>query len=249
MAYKMKRRRYRRRYKPRSKTRMLRTMRTYRKRLARTPEVKYATFYDSDLPHQILTSSSNLTTLWSNQNVISGLLSNIAQGTGRNQRIGNRIYVKFISINIFTRACPSLSTYSISDYVLRTIVSDYGMDRPSAGTNVNDYFSPGIKRNIHGLIDRTRFTVLHDKYHYIRSSWATDATLPNAPTGSAKVIKLRIPIGRNIEYRDGSTTVKDDKNYLGLMMLAGTPGMTTTLSNYQVACSDIIVRTYFTDAS
>jgi len=227
---------------------MVRKLRYIRKRLIKgSPEVKYLTHYLEGHANKVHYASPAVGTLWGEQHVKSNILA-ISQGTGFENRIGQKIYVKFLTVRLWVRACPSADSYNVGPFSLRCIVSDTGNLRVSEGTTVTGYFKPAIHRNIFGMIDRSYITPKYDRMYYMTSnSWISTATFPDAFCGPAKMIQFKVPIGRVVEFQGNTTAVKNDKDYLSLMMLVGVPSMSSATNIYQIACTDAQIRVYFTD--
>lgn len=243
-----KMRRYRRRTVARPRKNSIRALsKRIRQKQAKKPEVKYFDYFAVDKVHRAIYATTASQTLFTSQHVLSGMLSSIAQGTGRNNRIGNRINVKFIKFTIFTRACPSTTTYNVGDYLLRCIVSGTGISRVTAGTLISEYFYPPVNRNIMGSINRTNVYTMFDKTYPIRAGWVTGAVNPDNFCGPCRKLTFNVPLGRMVEYLEGSNTVKNDRDFLSLMMLIGVPGMNVATDETQIACSDIHLRIYYTD--
>lgn len=247
--YKRKRRYRPRRYMRRrrmGKRTMVRRMSSIKKRLERRTEVKYKDWYSYDIPQYILTSVASSASLYSNQFVYSNIL-NIAQGTSNGQRIGQKIYVKFIKVRLWVRGCPSSSSYNVGDYQYRAIVSDTGNLRVASGVTVTGYFKPPVHRNIFGQIDRSYITPKFDRTYNVSAGWVTGGVDPDAVSGACRMIQFTVPMGRTVEYQGDTTAVKNDKDYLCLMLLAGTPGMSSATDGRQVTCTDMQIRVYYTD--
>lgn len=241
-------RRFRRRSISRPRKMSVRSLtRKIRLKQAKKPEVKYYDYIATDKPHKISANTGTSTNLWDIQHTLSGLLSSIAQGTGRNQRIGNRIYVKFIKFSMWTTGCPGATTYNVGDFNLRVIVHNTGLTRITAGNTISDFFSPAIAKNINGFINRTNIYVMHDKTYLFRTGWVTGAINPDNLCGASRKLTFNVPFGRLVEYIDGTSTVKNDRDFISLSTIVGCPGMSTATNTTQVACSDISLRIYYTD--
>lgn len=237
--------RYKKRY--RRRTRRTTSISRYKRR-SMQPEVKYFTFVTEEVPSNVTYTSTPSTTMYATNHLISNILGGITLGTSNNQRIGNKIYVKFVQFHIFTHGCPGTSAYSVDAYNLRVIVANTGQTRVVATNNVNTFFGAAVKNTFNGLIDRTRVVVKYDKVFRISpGAIPTSALVPDNFCGPSKRISITIPIGKVIEYNDGLTAPKNDADYLSLYMMTGTPGMNATTNATQIACSDITFRVYYTD--
>lgn len=210
-------------------------------------EVKYATYNVQDVPQTIQYSGLSRI-LYGAQHAISNFLAYIPQGTARNNRVGSKIFLKHITFRIWTRACPGATTYNVASYNLRIILSNTGYDRIAAGGNIANYFALNQRSNINGFIDRSVISVYHDKIYTINSSWATSSVQPDNLAGGSRCIVFTHYFNRPVTYQDDGLLVRNDRDFLSLMMIVGTPGMNSITSGTQVACSDIEARIYFTDA-
>jgi len=213
------------------------------------PEVKYYTLTKTGHPTTIHNDVGASSTLYGNQHVISNLFGGIIQGTTNDTRVGNRIYVKFIQFYITTWSCPDDEEYPMGTYLFRTIVSDTGIGADvTAGNPVLKYFAPNMIRNINSLINRTKIGVKYDKFYTVTASGFPNSGIsPATNLGAIKRISFAVPIGKVIEYQNGTAQVKNEKDDLHFMLLAAVPGMSSTLDGKQICCSDIIMRIYYTD--
>jgi len=211
------------------------------------PEVKYNTFTTESQNINIAYPGALTTSMYANQFKISNLFGNIAQGTGRGDRIGNKIYVKFIQLTIFARGCPSSADYDVGTFNLRIIVSNTGATRTTAGNIIANYFAPSVNSNFNALINRNAANVRYDKTFLMRADTPTTALVPTCFCGASRRLHITIPIGRVVEFLDGATTVRDDRDFLCLFMMVGVPGMSLATNGYQICCADVISRVYYTD--
>lgn len=219
-----------------------------RRPLKNTAEVKYATLTVQDLASLIHCSSSPNNYLYSEQLKITNLFGYITQGTARDTRIGGKLYMKFLTFHIWTRACPDDIDYMIDHYYLRCIVSNTGSGRVNQNNAIADYFGSSELRNINGLIDRSKVTVYHDKvYKVTAGGLGTTGTGETVNCGPSRRISFTVPIGHVVDYIADSDAVRNDRDYMCLSLLIGVPGMNTTLNGRQIACSDVTMRFYYTD--
>lgn len=224
-----------------------------RKRRRRTaknsPEVKYVTIQVPDMAGDISYVATASDVLYGPQHKFSNLFGYIAQGTARDQRVGGKIYVKFITFHLFTRGCPESSSYSVDMYHLRCIVSNTGNTRIASGNNILDYFGHVANRNFNSLIDRSNITVYHDKTYKISGgAFPNEASGTYAHAGPSRRISFTVPIGHVVDYIADTNTVRNDRDYINLNMLVGVPGMATATNDRQICCTDMTARVYYTDA-
>lgn len=231
-------------------TRRSTTRRTRRRRSTKnSPEVKYLTLSVPDLASKISCTAGQLSTLFNGQNKFTDMLSYLAQGVGRDNRIGGKVYMKFATFHLWTRACPNDPEIVIDHYYLRCIVSNTGNTRIAQNNQITEYFGSAERRNINGVIDRSKVTVYHDKiYKVVSGGLGTTALDSTIHCGPSRRISFTVPIGHVVDYLTDSTTVRNDRDYMCLMLIVGVPGMESGTDQTQIACTDISVRFYYTDA-
>lgn len=224
-------------------------VRRRRRRTKNSTEVKYLTIQVADLASDISYVATASDALYGPQHKFSNLFGYIAQGTARDQRVGGKIYVKFITFHLFTTGCPESNTYSVDRYLLRCIVSNTGNTRIASGSNIPDYFGHLSEANFNSLIDRSNITVYHDKTYIVDSgSFATEASGASAHCGASRRISFTVPIGHVVDYIADGTTVRNDRDFISLILLVGVPGMATATNDRQICCTDMVARAYYTDA-
>jgi len=222
--------------------------RTRRPNKGKSTEVKYITLSQQDIPSQIEYSAASAS-LFASQHVFSDHLAYIDQGTNRDQRVGSKIYVKFATFHLWTWACPESFAQDVDNYFLRCIVSNTGNTRVAAASNLPIYFGSLEKRNINGLINRSNVTVYHDKMYKI--SGASSINNPQSPEnvlGNCRRISFTVPIGHIVDYVNDSVVVRNDRDYICLMLIVGCAGMSGASNGVQMCCTDMTIRYYFTDA-
>lgn len=224
------------------------TISSLKRKQARKPEVKYFTYLKEDTPSKIAYTGTASKTLYDHQYIFGNMFGGIVAGTANDQRIGNKIYVKFIQFTMFTKACPGTTVFDIGSYNLRMIVANTGTERIVAGTPVPNFFGVAVSNSFNNLIDRSRVYTKFDKTFNIPAHGsATTSLAPYNTCGASKRLSVTVPIGKVIEYVNGTNSPKNDQDYLGLFLLVGLPGMTTVTNAQQVSCTDIIFRIYYTD--
>lgn len=224
------------------------TLSSLKRKQARKPEVKYFTYIKEDTPSKIAYSATANKKLYDHQYIFGNMFGGIVYGTGNDQRVGNKIYVKFIQFTMFTKACPGTTVFDIASYNLRMIVANTGLERYVAGTDISNFFGPALSNNFNNLVDRSRIYVKFDKTFNIPAfGSATISLAPYNTCGASKRLSVTVPIGKVIEYVNGTNSPKNDQDYLGLFLLVGLPGMNTVTNTQQVSCTDLIFRIYYTD--
>lgn len=214
----------------------------------KSTEVKYLTLTQQDIPSQIAYSPATAS-LFQEQHVFSDHLAYIDQGTNRDQRVGSKIYVKFATFHLWTWACPESFAQYVDNYHIRCIVSNTGNTRVAAGNNIANYFGSLEKRNINGLINRSNVTVYHDKIYKVSGSASNNnPESPDNILGVSRRISFTVPIGHLVDYVNDSVIVRNDRDYICLMLIVGCPGMSVETNALQICCTDMTIRYYFTDA-
>lgn len=168
------------------------------------------------------------------------VLNNIPQGTARNQRIGNRIFAKYLLLTLRFRATDNITPGAFCRYVVllnkdtnRTIASGSDVFSQSC---VPD--SGGI--NAYSLRNHDtlkKYSVLLDKQHLI-TQWNT-----GGPTGPCMTVQHYVPINKHIQYtgtgigNDSAGNLLTTDVNIGLAASAG-------------SCCEVLVgwRLVFTDA-
>lgn len=208
------------------------------------PETKYLTL--NDVSKAIKNNSYNATVSYLDgfNNYYTDLLGNITKGTDDNQRVGDRIFVKFITFHFFIQSCgEAVSPDPIYNYITRAFVHN---SRTTAGTNIpNFYRGASVSPLTHLKPDRRNYTIWYDKFYQM-----INYTGPNAATirgaGPQRLIKFKLPVYRNVGF-DSAGVTKDDNNVysvsLGGFNLAG-----ATNTFKQMGCMDVCIRVYFTDS-
>lgn len=236
---KMRRRRTRRAV----TTRRRRTMKASSK-----PEVKFLTMSINDIPLKIH-ATNGASALYTEQRMFANILGGIVQGTGASQRIGNKIFLKHITVCVLARGCPSANTYSVGTFYLRSVFHDTGGSIKDINVVINDFFRTVDKRNFNGIIDRSAYTIYADKTYRITAyegpTWTYDDYYHNGPY---RRFVTKHTFNKPITYEAGGNIVKDLKDNINYSLLLGVPGQIPVLNGRQIACADLHVTAYYTDS-
>lgn len=207
------------------------------------PETKYHTLIDvaKSIKNNFFTTQTG--TLAGMNNYYPDIFSNIVKGTDDNQRVGDRIFVKFISMQFFIQGCVDLiSGDQVFNFLVRILVHN---SRIAAGTDIAGFFRGiSISPITHLKPDRRNVSIWHDKMHLFRCNSAFNAGTRGA--GDLKVIRIKIPVYRNIGYDSLGNTKDDNSTYSMSAAAYNMAGAAQTFK--QVACMDVCIRTYFTDS-
>jgi len=229
-----------------------RPRRRFRRRRMRTQnkaEVKYFSFSGCDFAVDTAYTAAPVKTLYGEQHQVSAMLAGITQGTARNQRIGSKIFVKFIRFNMFVRGCPDDPLFHVGNFLLRTLVHTTGNIRYVAGVAIPDFFGIEECRNFNGIVDRSLVNVYYDRTHLVASNgYVTTTATPTSMIGAARRISFTVPLNRVVDYIQNGTTVRNDRDFISLSTMVGTPGMNAVTNTNQICCFDLNFRIYYTDA-
>lgn len=233
-----------RRVKRRSTVRIRRRSRRRRVLLPKSmmPEVKYATYIDvaKSIKNNFTTTASG--DLLGHNQFYTDIFSIITKGTNDQNRIGDRIFVKFITIHIFVQGCIDATTPdTVTNFLLRLFVHNA---RQTAGTTIPNFFRGlSVSPITHLKPDRRNLTVWYDKmYPMICQSSFTAAT---KGAGAMRLIKVKLPVYRQITF-DTNNSTKDENSVYSISM-AGYNMAGAADTAKQMACMDVCYRIYFTD--
>lgn len=207
------------------------------------PETKYNTLIDVSKSIKNNFFGSTTATLKGVNNFYTDIISGISKGTDDNQRIGDRIYVKFMTIHLFIQGCTEATGYdNVLNFLIRVFVHN---SRLAAGTDITNFFrGVSISPITHLKPDRRNSTVWFDKYYPMITASGVLASSKGA--GPIRIVKIKLPIYRNVNF-DSSGLTKDD-NSLYSLSVAGYNMAGAADTAKQVACMDVCIRTYFTDS-
>lgn len=251
-------RRTRRRYTMRRKSYRRRTRSVgYAVKSRTSPEVKFFTYidYNKAVPNtETLTATSDLlgTTTFAGD-----IISNITQGTADTNRIGDKIYVKYIDFKVCIKPCLQNNQWQPMDFLYRVLIHTC---RVGAGGYVIGYWRGTYRIPVtHAWPNRANYNTYYDKIvRSISTSGQSPvpATYPSpvpspAPAGSPissnyKMLRFRIPIGRQVTFATNGT-VKEQRDVITFNVLGYGMRDDQDRAGWQTACMDYSYRIYFTD--
>lgn len=239
-----------RRRKPMRST--MRMRRRVRKR-ASSPEVKYkdiAVYNYGVSSAWSATASADLVNTGASKLIRNNVLSSITQGTGADNRIGARIFVKSIVMYTTFYICPSTDqNYLYNSVLTRWTCGSWIVD--PATTNITAYFGAATHAKMSVPLNRRAYTVHMDR----RISYNTGAGInryadasgvPQLESrgGLVKFVKFRLPVNRVVTFKqDGN--VKEDYNVYTFVTFGNLPTLQDNTS--QLLCGDFFIRMYYTD--
>jgi len=251
-----RRTRFKSSYKRRTKFRYARRGVFPGKRSRPTTEVKYAdSFITGKAVQTTINTDGNAPV---NQALFSRILEIIPQGVARNNRIGNRIFVKHITLRVWAHTCGFSylgNNYSINDAFLRLVCTDSDAGNPNAApvvfNVVNNFFSNNTvgKNKILCPINRRNYQVYYDKVHHVVGTVANSSVALNAnlATGGQIFKTIKIPVNRGVEFTDAGT-IKECYDNFTFHAFALMPEYAAYGSgNVAPVCLDAMIRIYFTD--
>jgi len=238
--YKMKRRPMRR-----STTRRPKSRTGIRKS---TPEIKIKTDIYPSLEIMATRLGAASASLPATGFLVNDLLRTIVAGTGGGQRIGNRIYVKKIQINVTVYLCPSGADAQLNTGLLRCVVSTAGWDK-AAGTSIANFFDTPVIYPFNGPLNRKLYSTFYDKTVTLNSPYPAICDGDGIPTpglGMNKSFNITLNLNKNIKWTPTSAIPTDESNSYSLFMWAFTPSLPPDVET-RIFCSSLRVRTWFTD--
>jgi len=180
--------------------------------------------------------------------LITDSLVNIVQGTGADQRIGNRIFVKKIQYSVIAWLCPEGNSVTINSALLRYNVVSAGWEK-AAGTSLTRYFDSIMVRPMTGSLNRRLYSVWKDRYVHMNSAWpaATDAAGdPDPGNGMIKHFNININVNKNVKFTPGVNQVSDESSSYSLALYAQIPSQPQN-TEARAACCSVRVRIWYTD--
>lgn len=246
-------RRTRRRYTMRRRTYRRRTRSVgYAVKAKNTTEVKFFTYIDYDKAVPNTQSPSNTSDLSGGTTFAGDIISNITQGTGDNNRIGDKIYVKYIDFKVCIKPCLQNNQWQPLDFLYRVLIHTA---RVAAGGVVTNYWRGGYRIPVtHAWPNRAVYNTYYDKIvKSISTSGVTPIPIsytagqPGEPISSNyKMLRFRIPIGRQVAFTP-SGTVKEQRDVITFNVLGYAMKDNQDRLNWQTACMDYSYRIYYTD--
>lgn len=218
---------------------------------SKRPEVKYFRYITTGgAPTPIISCRATDKLLYSsmvylNSTEREGLLRQIAQGTGQGQRVGNHIFLKYITVKGQMWICPAAddaNTYS--DIAVRVIVADpliYAGD-----SNLANFWATTQENKTLDWVDRSSWTVFKDKLFILKPAGnIIQGTTKSRMTPGYRPFKMKIVFNRTITYTLAQSLKNIDKDTVNIIMTAYTPGAPL---GTQLACANICATAYYTDA-
>lgn len=210
------------------------------------PEVKYTTFslLGAAIVQQNLAAADktcaaiNLTGPAST----GGFFSMIGPGTGRDQRIGNKINIRKISIHYSPYLCPAAADANSYDTVQLRLLAP-GTGNVYGGSDVTDFWSTNLTTHITDWPALSNYRVYLDKTINLQAS--NPITGPTRTgKGTMRTYKFTIKRRGPLEYLDGSLIPKYVHDRFPLYHFCYSPHVTNAT---QLVCVNYQVRVYFTD--
>lgn len=256
-----RKRRYRRR--PYRRMRMRMRRRRYRRRAK--VEVKVLTSIVSGMPIYHYCPNSANTSSSDRDGILQNIFNGIAIGTNYQQRLGNKIFVKFLRVthscyvDPFSIGTPAV-TYAPNAVGLRIMWTNDTTQpaTPDAAGNANtDFYAYSSICKFIQPINRRKYIVFYDKRKIIESGWPAGT---QDSCGQVASWSYRIPVNKTIVYNDtlsSSGQAKEDNMNYNLKAIAYINGYnnaafratgTAPVPGLSPLVLDTVVRTYYTDA-
>lgn len=253
------RKRYRRRTTRRMRMRM-RSRRRYRR--SNKPEVKVLTSVLSGMPLYHYCPTASNTTSSDRDGLLQNIFNGISLGTNYQQRLGNKIYVKFLRVthscylDSFTVGATVYTPNSVGVRLMWTNDVTNPATPSTAGAANTDFYAHNSSCKFIQPINRRKYIVYYDKRKIITSGWPTSSTDVG---GQVATWSYRVRVNKTIIYNDSPTTsgaAKEDNMNYNLKAICYIPGYNNAA--FQSATSspvaglspmvlDTVVRTYYTD--
>lgn len=173
----------------------------------------------------------------------SGLLSAIGQGSGSNQRIGNKIFVKAIAVHMTVWLCPASDDTGTYDTVTLRVLSS-GIDSSYLGNDVNNYWSNYLTTHVHDYPRRSNYKTYLDKtVTLLANNPISGAT--RAGKGVMRTFKWQLNFrNRTVEFKDFNTQPKYLEDRINMVAMAFSPSVADLK---QLVCYNANIRIYYTD--
>lgn len=238
--YKMKRRPMRR-----STTRRTGTRKGFKRS---TPEIKIQTDIYPSLEIKASRLNAVSASLPATGFLVNDILRTIVAGTGSDQRIGGRIFVKKIQISVTVYLCPEGNSASLNTTLIRCAVGTAGWDK-AAGTSIGNFFDKAVIYPFNGPLNRRLYSFFYDKIVTMNSGWpaSTNGTgVADPGTGMTKHFNITLNVNKNIKYIPASAIPTDEASSYSLFMWGFMPSQPAN-TEARVACATLRVRTWYTD--
>lgn len=223
-------RRYRRRYK-------------YFKPTRPYPEIKHMDIYTVNEAIYTPTYSSDTSTMFASDQKIVNPFQRITQGAGSQQRIGQSIFVKYITLSMRVSNCLATSStnWTTMGHFRLIGVAEVNMDTTTAADQTG-FWSTSTTDHSVDIPFRYNYRVFYDKTYPVMGGTNSATTYPYQ--GSERIIRVKIPINQSVKY-SSTNYPTDDKNQLTFAMFMTIPAYSGART--QAACATYRMRMYFTD--
>lgn len=258
-----KKRRYRKRYR---RNRRMRAMRRKMRR-SKANEVKVYTNTLFGMPIYLYTPNAGNRTASDRDGIIQNVLNGIGLGTNYAQRLGNKIFVKFIRVthvayqDYFTISeggqNVDYSPNTVGIRIMWTNDQTTPATPTSAGAANSDFYSINSTCKFISPINRRKYRVFYDKRRIINSGWTTNK---NDVSGGLATWSYRINVNRSVVYNDFESTgggTKEDWSFYNLKAIAHLQGYNNSqfrsttgspVPGLSPLVLDTVVRVYYTDS-
>lgn len=212
-------------------------------------EVKYLTYIDVNKAVPNTQSLISTSTLQGGCQFAGDIISNIVQGTGDLNRIGDKIYVKYVDFRVCIKPCLQNNAWQPMDFIYRVLVHNA---RVAAGTAVPSFWRGAYTIPVtHAWPDRSNNNIYYDRTitAISTSGQSPIPVLAANPTGISsnyRLLRFRIPIGRQVTF-NSSGNVKDLRDVLTFSVMGYAMKDDADRIGWQTACMDYSYRIYFTD--
>lgn len=246
---------YRRTRRRRSMRRMRRPARVmgYKKRYPRRykffkptrpyPEIKHMDIYTVNESISTPTYSTATATMFAADQKIVNPFQRISQGAGAQQRIGQSIFCKYMTLSMRVSNClasgsalwTSMGHFRLIGLAECNIDTITAADQPA-------FWSTATTDHSVNLPFRYNYSIFYDKTFSIMGGINAGNTYPNQ--GAERFIKIKIPVNKSIKYTAANFPT-DDRNQLTFAMYMTIPAYSG--DRIQAACATYRLRMYFTD--
>jgi len=219
------------------------------------PEVKYFTFKQDSQSIRAGEFSPADYSVHGTWTMVNDLIAKIGQGTGSNNRIGQKIHVLKITHRYWGSFCPlrigAVSTVDLSAVTLRMI---WHTGRVAAGTQIADFFSGNFLNKIYAFPDRRIYGIHRDTVKVYNSAWSVKSDGTNTPfPGTGYMLKGQYTMNVNRDVLVAATLdsppqpyCKNDSDVYSLIMFTAIPYCVPN-NQYQTICLNSEFRIYYTD--
>lgn len=155
------------------------------------------------------------------------VLDNVPQGANNNNRIGGKIKVRHLAMNLFVRQTGSVTQFLYRAFIVRTTLNNLSTVTDSdviAGTTS----LPLSQFNTGSLVEGGKFSGRHQGPNAVKVLWDSGPVVVQPWSGTATgyiadkashLFKIRIPLNHQTTYSDG-TTQQPDHNGLWLIAVS-----------------------------